>query len=198
MLFHGERCNRRSGEFVGKAHATFHAEAADHMQHQVLGVHTALQLAINPDASHLELVHGQALAREHITHLAGADAKGDRAEGPVGGGVGIAAGHGEARLGQAQFRGHHMHDPLAATAEAVEGDAVIAAVALQSGEHLLRQGIGKGSGLAGGGNDVIHRGHRALGMAHLEAQILQCREGLRAGHLMDQVQTDEQLGGPPR
>ena len=58
-----------------------------------------------------------------------------------------------------------------------------------------RQGIGEGSGLAGGGHDVIHGGHRALGVAHREAQVLQRGEGLGAGDLMDQMQTDEQLGG---
>ena len=165
------------------------------MQHQILGVDARLQLPIHPDAAHLELAHGQALAGEHVAHLAGADAEGDRTKGTVGGGVGVAAGDGHARLGEAQLRGDHVHDALTATAEAMQGDAVLSAVGLKRGEHLLGQRVGEGPCLGGGGHDVIHRGHRALGVAHAQAQILQAGESLWTGHLMDQVQADEQLGG---
>jgi len=109
--------------------------------------------------------------------------------------VGVAAGDGHAWLGEAQLRGDHVHDPLAAAAEAVQGDAVRGAVGLERGQHLLRQRIGEGPRLGGGGHDVIHRGHGALGVAHAQAQVLEAGKGLRAGHLMDQVQADEQLAG---
>ena len=109
-----------------------------------------------------------------------------------------AAGHGHAGLGEAQFGGDHMHDPLAATADAVQGDAVLRAVGLERGQHFFGQRIGEGPRLAGGRHDVIHRGHGALGVAHAQAQILEAGKGLRAGHLMDQVQTDEQLAGTSR
>ena len=75
---------------------------------------------------------------------------------------------------------------------------MLAAVALQGGQHLLSQRIGEGTRLARGGHDVIHRGHGALGVAHRQTQILEGRKGLGAGHLMDQVQANEQLGGPAR
>ena len=45
---------------------------------------------------------------------------------------------------------------------------------------------------------MIHRGHRALGVAHPQSEILEGCKGLGAGHLMDQVQADEQLGGATR
>ena len=180
------------------ADAALHSERADHVQHQVLGVDARLQGALHPDAAHLELVHGQALAGQHIAHLAGADAKGDRTEGAVGGGVGIAAGHGHAGLGEAQFGRNHVHDPLAAAAEAVQGDGVVGAVDLQGGQHRLGQGIGEGPSLGGGGHDVVHRGHGALRVPHREPQIPQGCEGLGAGDLMDQVESNEQLGGATR
>ena len=88
-----------------------------------------------------------------------------------------------------------MHDPLAAAAEAVERDAMGGAIGLQGGEHLLGQGIGEGPGLGGGGHDVIHRGHGELGVAHPQAEVVQGREGLGAGDLMDEVQANEELGG---
>lgn len=169
---------------------------ADHVEDQILGEHARLQVALHQDPPHLELVHRQALAGEHIAHLAGADTEGDRPEGAVGGGVRIAAGDRHARLAEPQLRRDHMDDALAAAAEAMQGDAVLGAVALQGGEHLLGEGIGKGTDLGGGGHDVIHSGHSALGMAYTQAQLLQGGEGLWAGHLMDEVQADEQLGGP--
>ena len=196
-LLHREGVDGRASKFVGVAHTSLHPEAADHMQHQVLGVDPALQLAIHPDAAHLELGHGQALAGQHITHLAGADAKGDRSKGAVGGGVRIAAGHGHAGLGEPQFGGDHMHNPLAATAEAMEGDAVVSAIALQGLQHRFGQGVGKRPCLVGGGHDVVDRGHGALGMEHAEAEVEETSKGLGAGHLMDEMESDEQLVGAP-
>ena len=165
-LLHREGLNRWTGEFVGVTHTTLHPQGADDVQHQVLGVDPTLELTIHPDSADLELAHRQALARQHITHLTGADAKRNRAEGPVGRGVGVTAGHGHARLGQTQLGGNHVHDPLATAADAVQGDAVLGAVGLERRQHFLRQGIGKGARLGGGRNDVIHRGDRALGVPH--------------------------------
>ena len=104
----------------------------------------------------------------------------------------------ELLLGQPQFGGDHMHDPLAATAQTMQGDAGVGAMALERLEHRFGQGVGERPRLGGGGHDVIHRGHGALGMAHGQAQVAQAGEGLGGGHLMDEMQTDEQLGGATR
>ena len=197
-LLHRERLNCWTGEFVGITHAALHPQGANHVQDQVLGVDAGLELTIHPDPADLELAHRQALAGEHIPHLTGANAKGDRTESPMGGGVGVAAGHGHARLGQTQFGGNHVDDPLATAADAMQGDAVLRAVRLQGGEHFLRQGIREGARLGGRRNDVIHRGDRALGVPHRQTQVLQAGKGLGAGDLVDQMQADEQLGGPTR
>ena len=167
------------------------------MQDQILGVNAVLETAVHPDAPHLELVHRQALAGQNITHLAGADAKGDGAEGAVGGGMGIPAGDGHARLGEAQFGGDHMDDALTAAADAMEANAVLGAVGLQGGQHFLGQRISKRPRLGGGGHDVIDGGHGALRVPHAQPQVPQGRKSLGAGDLMDEVQANEQLGGAP-
>ena len=88
-----------------------------------------------------------------------------------------------------------MDDPLPATADPVQFDAVLGAVPLQGGEHLLRQGIGERTGLIGGGNDVIDGGDRSIRATHGQALVPQGSKSLGAGDLMDQMQTHEQLGG---
>jgi hypothetical protein len=47
-----------------------------------------------------------------VLHLAGADPERQRAEGAVGGGVGIAAHDRHSRLGDPQLRPDYVHDPL--------------------------------------------------------------------------------------
>ena len=165
-LLHRQSIDGWTGKFVGVAHTTFDTQHPDDVQNQVFGIDAGLQLTLNPNPPHLELAHRQALAGQHIAHLAGANAKGNRPKRPVGGGVRVAAGDGHTRLGEAQFGGNHMHDSLAAAAEAMQRNAVVAAVALEGGEHLLSQGISKGARLGCGGHDVINRGHGALGESH--------------------------------
>ena len=116
----------------------------------------------------------------------------------MGGGMGIAAGDGHAWLSQPKLRSNHVHDALTTTTEAVQGDAMALAVAFQGAEHLLRQRVGEGPGLACGGNDVIHRRHGALRAAHRKTLVVEGSESLRAGDLVDQMQTDQQLGGTTR
>ena len=111
--------------------------------------------------------------------------------------MGITAGDGHARLGEAQFGGDDMDDALAATADAMQANAVIGAVGLQCGQHFLGQRISKRSRLGGGGHDVIDRGHGAFRVPHAQPQVPQGRESLGTGDLMDQVKADEQLGGAP-
>ena len=67
-------------------------------------------------------------------------------------------------------------------------------VALQRLVHLLGERIAQRPHLAVGGHDVVHRGEGALRVQHRQAAFLQHLERLRRGHLVHQVQTDEQLG----
>ena len=78
----------------------------------------------------------------------------------------------------------------------MEGDAMALTVAFQRAEHFLRQRIGEGASLAGGGHDVIHGGHRPLWATHRQPLVLEGSKSLRTGDLVNEVQTDQQLGGP--
>ena len=60
--------------------------------------------------------------------------------------------------------------------------------------HLLGERIGVRPRLGRGRDDVVERGEGALGHAHAEPELLQHRERLRRGHLVDEVQPDEELG----
>ena len=54
------------------------------MENEILGGNALTEPAVHLDATHLELVHGQALAGQHIPHLTGADAKRNGTEGAMG------------------------------------------------------------------------------------------------------------------
>ena len=97
-------------------HPCLHPQRADHVKDEVFGEHTGTELVVKPETPHLELVHRQALTGEHIAHLAGTDAEGNRTKGAMGRRVGVTAGHGHPRLGQPKLRGNHMNDALTAAA----------------------------------------------------------------------------------
>ena len=95
------------------------------MEDDVLGVDAGAQLAVDLDAAHLELAHRHRLGGEHVAHLGGADAEGDRAEGAVGRGVRVAAGDRGAGLGDALLRADDVDDALLAGGEVEVGDAEV-------------------------------------------------------------------------
>src|SRR5690606_27632142 len=92
----------------------------------------------------LGLVLPKALGGEDVLHLAGADAKGQRAKGAVGGGVAVAADDGLARLRKPLLRPDDVDDALIGAAEVKQGDAKLFAVSLQGrdlfGRDLIRDG----------------------------------------------------------
>ncbi len=73
----------------------------------------------------------QRLGGQHVLDLAGADAERERAEGAVGGGVGVAADDRDARLGQPELRADDVHDALLDVAQRVQPHAELGAVAAQ-------------------------------------------------------------------
>ena len=60
--------------------------------------------------------------------LAGADAKGQRAERAMGGGVRVAAHNGHPRQGQPLLRSDDMHDPLPRIGHIIEGEVEISRI----------------------------------------------------------------------
>jgi hypothetical protein len=130
--------------------------------------------------------------------LARADPERQRAERPVGSGVGVPADDRHPRLGDAKLGTDHMDDALTIGAERVDRDSELLAVALER-LHLHAREL-----VADPGRDrrpvgrhiVVRRRKRAVGPAHLAPRETQGIERLRAGDLMDEVQIDiEQTRG---
>lgn len=114
------------------------------MEDHILGIDPLGQGAIHLDAAHLELAQGQGLGGQHIAHLAGADAKGDRAKSAVGGGVAVAAGNSHPRLGEALLGGDDMDNALVTRANVVKANPEILTVLFQRLHHRFCQGSAKG------------------------------------------------------
>ena len=68
---------------------------------------------------------------QHVLHLGGADAKGERAKGAVCRRVAVAADDGHARLGEPLLRPDHMDDPLPDIIHRKIGDAKISCILCQ-------------------------------------------------------------------
>lgn len=177
------------------------ADPRDDRQDQVLGGDTLGQLAVDRDRHGLRAGQGQRLGGQHVLDLGGADAERERAEGAVRRGVRVAADHGGAGLGQTELRADDVHDALLDVAQRVQPDAEVRAVLAQ------RLQLGPGDRVRDGLVDVERGGVVVLGgdgqvePPHRAAALAEAVEGLRAGHLVQQVQIDEEevglaLGAP--
>ncbi len=131
--------------------------------------------------------------------LGGADAHGDGTEGTVGGGVGVTADDGHARLGGTELRADGVDDALLDVTHGVQADAELLAVLAQGLD--LRAGGGlldlqEGAGLdALGGDVVVLGGQVQVRAAQLTAGQAQSVEGLRGGHLVQELQVNvEEIG----
>ena len=114
---------------------------------------------------------------------------------PRRGGVAVPTDDGHAWLGQAELRAYDVHDALVAVAHRGQPDAELGGVAAQ------RLHLGAADRVGDQGEDVQRRDvvvlgrHREVGTADGSAGGAQPVEGLRAGHLVDEVQVDvEQIG----
>ena len=107
--------------------------------------------------------------------------------------MGIAAGNRCARLGDALLWSHHVDDALFAGTQVEVGHSKVVRIPAQGVHHLGRQRVRRRV-LVNGGDDVIHRGKGAVGILHLQSEITDHSEGLGAGHLVDEVGPDEELG----
>ena len=173
------------------------ADAAMRSRMMSLAVTPGAERAVDADLVGLERTLQQRLRGQHHLHLAGADAEGQRAEGAVGGGVGVAADDGHARLGQAQLRADDVDDALPVRAERVERHAELVAVGLQLGQLEAGLLVEDGQRAVVGRRGVIRGGDGALGMAHAQAAASKTLEGLRAGDLVHEVEVDAEDRGSP-
>ena len=177
------------------AHAAAGADPADDGQDQVLGADPGRQVAVHGDGHGLRPRLGEGLGGQHVLDLAGADPEGQGAEGAVGGGVAVAAHDRHARLGEAQLGADDVHDPLVGVAHREQPDPELGAVGGQHLDLAGRDGILDGAVEGGGRHIVVHGGDGQVGPADAAAGQPQAVEGLRRGHLVDQVQVDVQQVG---
>ena len=110
----------------------------------------------------------------------------------------VAAGDRRARLGDALLGADHVHDPLPPAVDVEHRDPVLFAVLAQLLDHGVGERILERFHAAVGRHDVIDRRERALGHQYRQVAVAEHAEGLRAGHLVDEVRPDEQLGLPVR
>ena len=100
-----------------------------------------------------------------MLHFGGADAERQRAEGAVGGGVGVAADDGGTGS-DAELGAHHVDYALVLVVQVIQTDPELLAVGGQR-LHLMRAIAGGGDVLGGGGDVVIHGGPGQIRAAQL-------------------------------
>ena len=153
------------------------------------------QAAVDGDGHRLRPGLRQGLGGEHVLDLRRADAEGDRAEGAVRGGVRVAADDRHAGLGQAELRADDVDDALLDVAERVQAYAELGGVLAQ--RLHLRAAHRVGDRLVPvEGRDVVVLGREGeVGTAYGAAREAEAVEGLRRGHLVEEVEVDEEEVG---
>src|SRR5580693_2968532 len=200
--FHRQRADRLAAVFDDVALAAAGADLRDDRENQVLGGDAVGQRALDVDRHRLRLDLRQRLGGQDVLDLAGADAKGDRAERAVSGGVGVTADDRQARLGQPELRADDVHDALAGVPHRVQPDAELVGVPAQRLELDAGDRVGyrtartldrRSRADAGSRGDVVVLGRdREVGPPDLAAGGTQAVEGLGAGDLVHEVQVDEE------
>jgi hypothetical protein len=140
----------------------------------------------------------EALGGEDVLDLARADAEGERAEGAVGAGVGVAADDRLAGLGVAQLRADHVDDALALGVDVVEADAELLGVRAHRLDLLAGDLVLDREGAVGGGDVVVDGGDRKVGAAHGALGEAEALERLGGGDLVDEVEVDVDQSGLAR
>jgi hypothetical protein len=192
---HPERANRRPAVLEDMASAAADADTAQQRQDDVLGGDTGMEPSLD---AHLERPRSpleQRLRREDVLDLGRADAECQRAEGAMRRGVRVAAHDRHARLGQSQLGADDVDDPLVRRADAVERDAELAAVLLEPADLPRGDLVGDRQAPIGGWNGMVDRGDRLARPSDTQPPRSKPIEGLRAGHLVDEVQVHAQHVG---
>ena len=194
-LFHRQAADGRAGVLEDVAGPAADADPADERQDDVLGADARGERAVDADLVGLRVALEEGLGREDHLDLARPDPERERPERAVRARVRVAADDRHAGLGQAELRADDVDDALARRADAVERDAELGAVRLE-----LRD--------LGGGLQVQHRQvarrrrdrvvrgrHRLARSADADAARAKAGEGLRAGHLVHEMEVDGEDGG---
>src|SRR5436190_22014751 len=105
----------------------------------------------------------------------------------------VATGDGQPRLRESELGADDVHDALTLVADVVERDPEVTDVALERGDHVLRHHDEKGPLALPGRHDVIDGTKRAVRSCHAPAALPERVERLRRGHLVNQMQANEEL-----
>ena len=190
--FHREAPDGRAPVLDDVPHPPAGADAPDDGEHEVLGRDPGWKLPVDGDRHGRRSALGEGLGGQDVLDLTGADAEGEGPEGAVGRRVAVAAHDGHARLGQPLLGTDDVDDALVGVAHRVAGNAELGAVVRQHLELLGRDGVGHRLVDVGGGHVVVSGGDGEVGPMDGptgEAEPVECLGG---GHLVDQVQVDEE------
>ena len=169
-------------------------DPGDQCKDDVLGAHPGRQPAIHPHLVRLRPALEERLRREDHLDLARPDPEGEGTERAVGARVGVTTDDRHARLRQAELRPDDVDDPLPGIADPVERNAEFGAIGLEltnlGGRHLVEDRQAP----VGRRDRVIGRGDRLGWAADSDSPSTQPGKGLRAGHLMDEMEVDRQDG----
>jgi hypothetical protein len=111
--------------------AAARSEARHDCEDDVLGAHPGGDAPVDGHRHRAGALVGQCLGRQHVFHLARADAERQGAERAVGGGVRVAAHDRHARLSGPKLGADDVDDPLVLVAAREQGDAEFAAVLVE-------------------------------------------------------------------
>ena len=119
--------------------------------------------------------------------LGGPDPEGERSERAVRRRVAVPADDRHPRLREAELRADHVDDALAPAPGRVQGHAEFGAVGPERVELSLRERVRRA---VAGRDVVVHRREREIRAPNAPAGEPQPVEGLRRGHLVDEVEID--------
>ena len=146
-LFDTHLFEHRTAIFDHVACATGCADCADDMQDQVFRGHPFAKFAFNPHLHRFGALQLQRLRRQNMFDFAGADAKGQRANPAVAGGVRVAANNGCAGQREALFRPDNMHNSLSSGRGIDVTDAECGCIGFKSLKLLRAHRISDGNAL---------------------------------------------------
>ena len=182
-----------AGVLVGIADASVHAEPPDDLEDDVFRVDALRQRSRHLDPPDLERLEGQALRGQDVPHLRRADAERDCAKRPVCRRVAVAARDRHAGLRNPELGSDDVHDTLRPAVEVEQRHARLAAVALESREHVFGHDVHERPPLIARRHDVIDRRDGATGIPNLPPSRPQHVKRLRARDFVDEMQPDKQL-----
>jgi hypothetical protein len=189
---HRERADRGAGVLDDVAGPAAHADLRDDREDEVLRAHARPEATFHADREGPRAALEEALGGEDVPDLGGPDPEGEGAERAVGGGVAVAADDGHARLRRALLRPEDVDDALRVVLEPVQLDPEVARVPLEEPDLRLRLRVHERPGAVRaareGRDGVVHRREGPLRAAHPEPALAQEREGLRARHLVHEVE----------